>query len=366
MSMSVRPVVRAGSWAGFRELVSELGGDPDAILAAGGQPKDQILRADTYVPMDRMIACIEIAAERLNRPDFGLLWGQTQPPTVMGAVAIAMLNAPTIREGLGIAAQYLHVHAPPMTGRVSPSGRPGLDLIELVYDLPPDLPRTLLQERALAALHGALSHMYGDGIRVQEVWFPHRAHLPIATYIRVFGVEPQFEQPQMGLVVERALLDAQISGGSDQIGQIAAAFLKSVAPSAGGGFAMTVAGTVRSLLESGACSSTQVARVLGLHERTLQRRLKELGLSFETIKDEARRDLAASLLRQSETPLSEVALILGYADASAFSRSCRRWFGAPPGAVRQRERMSQARGAARRPGGRASAARGRATRSLRR
>jgi AraC-like DNA-binding protein len=57
---------------------------------------------------------------------------------------------------------------------------------------------------------------------------------------------------------------------------------------------------------------------------------------FEDIKDAVRRDMAAAYLRQRNLPLSQVAELLGYAEPSALSRSCRRWFGETPSAVRRR------------------------------
>ena len=81
---------------------------------------------------------------------------------------------------------------------------------------------------------------------------------------------------------------------------------------------------------------SDVADALALHERTLQRRLKDEGASFEEIKDSVRRDMAERLLSQRGLPLSHVAEMLGYSEAAAFSRSCRRWFGEPPREVRKR------------------------------
>ena len=65
-------------------------------------------------------------------------------------------------------------------------------------------------------------------------------------------------------------------------------------------------------------------------------RLREEGASFEKIKDDVRREWADSLLAQPSVSLSQIALMLDYADLSAFSRSSRRWFGEAPRARRAR------------------------------
>jgi len=68
----------------------------------------------------------------------------------------------------------------------------------------------------------------------------------------------------------------------------------------------------------------------------LQRRLKCEGQSFESIKDEVRRDTAMRYLQRQDLPLTKVAEKLGYAEQSVLSRSCYRWFAASPKELRER------------------------------
>ena len=63
-----------------------------------------------------------------------------------------------------------------------------------------------------------------------------------------------------------------------------------------------------------------------MHPRTLQRRLREEGTTFEDIKDEARRDLAQRYLAHPDVPLAQVTAVLDYSEQSALTRSCQRWF----------------------------------------
>jgi AraC-like DNA-binding protein len=73
-----------------------------------------------------------------------------------------------------------------------------------------------------------------------------------------------------------------------------------------------------------------------MHPRTLQRRLKEEGTTFEAIKDDARRDLAQRNLSQPDVPLTQVTALLYYSEQAALGRSCRRWFNSTPRGVRTR------------------------------
>lgn len=134
----------------------------------------------------------------------------------------------------------------------------------------------------------------------------------------------------MGIAIESAVLDAWRPGGSGQMRQIAETYLQSISPARDKSYTTRVASMAQSLMRGGEFTPEQAGNALGVHARTLQRRLREEGASFEKIKDDVRREWAESLLAQPSVSLSQIAFMLGYADSSAFSRSCRRWFGEAP------------------------------------
>jgi AraC-like DNA-binding protein len=79
----------------------------------------------------------------------------------------------------------------------------------------------------------------------------------------------------------------------------------------------------------------EVADKLGLSSWSLQRRLREEGSSFTALVDQVRCEMATHYLQQKQLPISEMALLLGYSEVSAFSRAFRRWFGISPRQWRQ-------------------------------
>lgn len=79
----------------------------------------------------------------------------------------------------------------------------------------------------------------------------------------------------------------------------------------------------------------QVARAVGLGERTLQRKLLGLGTRFGRLSDEVRRDAAEELVRSSGLPLGELARRLGFEEQASFTRAFVRWFGRTPSAARR-------------------------------
>ena len=79
---------------------------------------------------------------------------------------------------------------------------------------------------------------------------------------------------------------------------------------------------------------TLIASQLGMSERTLQRRLKEEGTSFQALLDRTRHYLARELLRNTRVPLTDVALQLGFSEPSTFFRAFKKWEGMTPGQFR--------------------------------
>jgi AraC-like DNA-binding protein len=78
------------------------------------------------------------------------------------------------------------------------------------------------------------------------------------------------------------------------------------------------------------------AHQVGIPVRTLQRRLRENGLSYSELVEKTRCELACRLLDKPGAKAADVARALGYTDPSSFSRAFRRWTGMSPRAYRNR------------------------------
>ena len=332
----MREIIRASAWIGFRELVEELGGNADEILAAAHVDVAALADPERYMPLRAFIDCQAIAAQRLGRKDFGLLMGSHQPMAMLGALSIAILNSPTARQGIEICARYLHVHNPAFTLTLAPIPRTTREFVGGLDDLRRPIRREQNDERIVAALHKAMGQLGGPKYKPAEVWIMHEPISALSVYRKVFGILPLFGKPTMGIAIERAVLDAWRPGGSMQMRKIAENYLESISAPKKKSYTTRVAAIAQSLLRGGECTPEQAAKALGVHPRTMQRRLREEDTSFEKIKDDVRREWAESLLGQPSVSLSQIALMLDYADLSAFSRSSRRWFGEAPRAHRVR------------------------------
>lgn len=88
-------------------------------------------------------------------------------------------------------------------------------------------------------------------------------------------------------------------------------------------------------LSEGPPRMADIARGLGLSARSFHRRLSEHGLSFQTLTETARRELAEGLLRDERHSLAEIAFLTGFAEQSSFTRAFKRWVGRTPASYRR-------------------------------
>jgi AraC-like DNA-binding protein len=95
-----------------------------------------------------------------------------------------------------------------------------------------------------------------------------------------------------------------------------------------------VENAISSLLPHGRVLVEDVARSLGMSERTLARKLSDEGLNFTEILQQLRRDLAVRYLDDRKLHVSKIAWLLGFQEVSAFTHAFKRWTGKTPREVR--------------------------------
>ncbi len=327
-------VVRADGIRGYRELAAELGGDVDALLADAHIAPEALDDPETFLPYLSVIRLLETTARALACPDFGLRLSQRQDIGILGPLAVAMQNSATLGEALVCASRYIFVHSPAIGYAARPSAHDGRVLVDFELLLARTPPAAQVTELSIG-VGARVVQLLGEGrARVANVRFPHAPRSPLATYRAYFGTSVTFGAACAGYELREADLALPIRSGSRVLRELAEEYLELHYAAPHTAFAGVVRGVVWRSLGTGCCSCEDVAAALAVHPRTLQRRLRAEGTSFERIKDEARADLARRYLEQHELPLTQVAALLDYSEQSALTRSCRRWFGRPPRALR--------------------------------
>jgi AraC-like DNA-binding protein len=329
-------LVHADTLRFFPEVVAELGGDPAALLREAGLDR---VGDGAAVRFRAVAALLELAAARLQAPDFGMRLAMRQGGArAFGPMGVVMANSNTLGEALDYVTK--HVQAYTLAARICleherESRRVAMTL-EILLDRLPHRQQAIEQALLLGRLNAAEST--GGLARVREVRLRHRPLSPLRLYRDRFGCEVRFDQEMDALVFGEQDLQAPVVDPDVQLYEMATCFIDAKFTRVAPPMHARVRGLILQHLGGARCTNEQVAAELALHPRTLHRRLREEGTSFEAIKDEVRRDQALRYLQDGDLPLTRIAEKLGYAETSVLSRSCFRWFAASPRQLRAQAR----------------------------
>jgi len=84
------------------------------------------------------------------------------------------------------------------------------------------------------------------------------------------------------------------------------------------------------ILHTGNAKLIAIAPKLGISPRTLSRKLKNEGTTFERVLDELRHAMAINYFRGQKVSVNEIAYLVGFSEPAAFSRAFKRWTGVSP------------------------------------
>lgn len=189
-------------------------------------------------------------------------------------------------------------------------------------------------ELGLGLFHHVAALLLGSAVGLRSVEMPHGPISPVQRYLDFFGSEVRFGAATGALRVERTVLDKGFGTADEAIRDLAIEHLASRYPDPTTATAPRVRGAVAELLVTGAPTVRQVARLLSVHPRTLQRRLARESTTFETLLDQVRRDAALRYITITDLPLHQVAALTGFSEQSSLSHAVRRWFATTPRELR--------------------------------
>lgn len=335
-SSSAPLLVRARALSGFDSLVERLGGDANALLQSAGLSSRDLLNPEDCVALEKVARLTDIAAKALATPDFGLRLAAQQDISVLGAVALIAQYSATVGEALAGVARHLPYHTPSAhLSLADDPQRPDYQLIIYSMSMAPDWPRQQTMELSYGVLLSFLKLLTAEQGADWYLGFRHQAGCSPGCYQQHFACHLSFQQNQDALSIPQCLLDLPIDTNDSQLRESAERFVQNLLHR----FPLDVISQVETLVErqlaSGGGTLQRVAAQLGLHERTLQRRLEEQGCYFEDIVERLRRDRAHTFLIDSALPLAEVASVLGYSEQSSLNRACKRWFNMSPNSYRK-------------------------------
>jgi AraC-like DNA-binding protein len=185
-------------------------------------------------------------------------------------------------------------------------------------------------------VYGLLCWLVGRRIPLLEARFRCAAPPAAHEYRLMFCDQMSFDQPESYVDLAPVFVDLPVI----QTTRSVKPFLRDAPGSFivkyrnAGSLAARVRKTLRALPMAGWPGADQMAARLHVAEATMRRRLKQEGHTYQSIKDDLRRDIAIGELQSGERTIADIASAVGFAEPSAFHRAFRKWTGMRPGDYR--------------------------------
>ncbi|MCG8443772.1 MAG: AraC family transcriptional regulator [Caulobacterales bacterium] len=308
-------------WA---RLLRSIGVDPDAPV----DPSHMIADTDYY-------AFVETIARADPRGvELPLRTGASMRCDDYGAFGLAWKSAPTLRGSFERAERYGRVLTSVSAYEVEKVD--GGAYMHLHRAGERRLGLRLSNENTIVSIHAISDQVATAPFQPRAIYFKHPAPPSIAAHERHFGCQVHFGADRDALLVSDAVLDRPNKLGDPSIAHFFDAHLETELAKLEDDVSLDqrVRIQVSQSLSAGVPSISEIGGRLGLSGRTLQRRLSDRGLSFQTLVDEARRQLAERLLHETRYSLAEVSFLAGFSEQSAFTRAFKRWSGRTPRSYR--------------------------------
>ena len=310
----------------------------EALRRAGLEPAD-LTDPDRRAPLIRYLDLLEICADLLADRQFGLKFGAQYEPRHAGVLGNVVLASRTVGEALENMGRYL-----PTMVDATVHGLEVSDGTVFVYSYYIDPLMMSYRQKADWAIAFACNLMrvgLGDPRWLpQEVLLPQLAEeTPAERRVRsgTMGDNIRVGHPWAGIRFDAGLLerpmataDAMIESLMRHYGDLRLAAL----PDQSSEIEQLRREIARALVK-GESGVERLAEATGASARTLQRRLKDAGVTYNDLLNNVRKTLALNLLENETLALSEIAFSLGYSEVSAFNHAFRRWVGQSPGDYRR-------------------------------
>jgi AraC-like DNA-binding protein len=316
---------RVGNFAGLPMLVRQLGVDPVEILCNAKLAPDALEDPDRRVSYAGLGRFLRQAADRADCPQLGLLAGRMGQLSDFGLLGEMVRNSATAGAALRTLVRHQHLDSEGGLAFLIERG-PMVDFGYAIYQQEFEAP-DVMYDAAMATGINVLRELCGPVWAPSEVLLPHARPLDVTPYRKLFK-QPRFDAEICALRFPAHWMTSVVEGADPAKLRAAREQAACVPP---GDLLQQTRRAMREMLLHDKHSGEDLAKMMAMHRRTLNRRLKAEGTTFQQVLDSVRFTVARELLATSAISLDDVAATLGYAAVSPFMRAFARWSGTTPG-----------------------------------
>lgn len=251
-----------------------------------------------------------------------------------GAFGLAWKSAATLRGSLNRAERYSRVLTSVSTYTVEATEVGAFAHLNRNGDR--TLGMRLSNEATIASMYTIGNEVVTKPIKLLGVFFKHPAPHTTKDHQAFFDCPVHFQTDRDALLISEDSLQTPTKLGDPGIAKFFDSHLETELAQIGddGALDKRVKIQISQMLSEGVPSVAVIANSLAMSSRSLQRKLSSQGISFQSLVDDARRELAERLLAHSKHTLADISFLTGFSEQSSFNRAFKRWAGQTPRSYR--------------------------------
>jgi AraC-like DNA-binding protein len=309
--------------------------DAAALLASVGLDAEGHWDPKSMLPADSYYDMLERIASQTDATDLPVRVGASMHLDEYGALGLAFKAATTLGGSFQRVERYARLWTNVVEYELRPDPRGTLFILHRSGER--RLGLRLSNEATLASAVSIARQVCPVPVAPLEVMVRHSAPSSIASHVDYFGCPIRFGADLDALLFSPEMLAQPNILGDEGISRYLISHLDAelteIAEEAP--LVARAKDTIAQALSEGTPRMADIARALGLSARSFHRRLSDHGMSFQTLTEDTRRDLAEGLLRDESHSLAEIAFLTGFSEQSSFTRAFKRWVGTTPASYRK-------------------------------
>lgn len=321
-------MVRSAGLAGFSQLSEKFGVNPSSIFSKVELSPQLLSNEESLIPAEKVAALLEVAAEMTDCSEFGIRLGLRQQPSILGLIGLSMHQCSNLGEALDVLQRFLFIHSQAGNLEIKRQDK----LVSASYESLVSFNGSSRQLTDLSLCVGfqILKQMTNKKLKLSGATFRYSKPTKLQIYEDVFNTTLQFNNEKSSLLIYERDLALPIKNSFSDFSRFINERLTESKDRLSLGNIEHVSLLIKQLLPTGHCSLDSVAQILAIDSRTLQRRLKEQGTTYQQLLDDQRFYIAKHYMHGSDVSMTQLSLLLGFAEPSILTRKFKSWSGVTP------------------------------------
>jgi len=317
------------------KAIDSYGHDSKELFDQAGLDHAKLRDPLARFPAAAVLKLWPIAVETTQDPGFGLTVASYWHPTTLHALGYSWLASNNLEEAFDCAVRYTRIVNTAAQGVIAvetsaDSYRVFFNSVKFNPD-PVDASVDAVMAMFLIMCRAA----FGSNFKLQRATFQHDEPASLERFDELFQAPILFSQPENALWIDAAIVREPLATANPELVRINDRIVTDyLAQLDHDDLGMRVRSKLIEHLPGGHISEGDIASSINVSQRSLQRKLKEQGVSFSQLVESTRRELGLQYVRDPQYSFNEIAFLLGFTEPANFSRAFKRWYDKSPSQFR--------------------------------